>query len=240
MNRLRSLLAVAALAVLIAAPAAAQQHYTYAYAGENYRNELRFGLGTLELQGGGRYWDDVESTFDGRARDLHSGVFSVEYLYRVAPQLSVLAGGEFFHGDADFAYRNFVDENGNSIIHTTTLDTSTFDVGLQLDLAPRRSPVRPYIGAGGTAIAYRLSEHGDFVDFSGPVNHVFHDRFSDDGVAYGWFALGGLDIRLSPSFGIFFEGRWQDASVDLGHDFHGLGSLDLSAVSYKAGMSWRF
>jgi len=236
MNRLRSLLVFAALAVLVAMPAAAQR---YAY-GDNYENQLRFGVGTLEPRGDGRYWQDVESTFDGSAKDLRSGTLGVDYLHQIAPQLWLLVGGEFFSGDSDFAYRDFVDQSGRDIIHTTSLDTSTLNVGLELDLAPRRSPVVPYIGAGGSAIAYRLREHGDFVDFSGPNLHVFGDRFKDDGVGYGWFATAGLDIRLNRGFGIYAEGRWQRADVDLRGDFRGSGSLDLSSTAVKAGVSWRF
>lgn len=231
-----SLFAVAALAVLVAVPAAAQP-YRYRY---EFENELRFRIGSLEPRGHGQYWQDVESTFDGSAKDMRSGVFGVDYLHELAPQLSLMLSGDFFHGDQDFAYRDFVDQDGRRIIHNTTLDTSAFDLGLVVHLAPRRSPVVPYIGAGGAAIGYHLVERGDFVDFSSATPQVFSDRFRTDGVGYGWFAVAGLDIQLTRNMALFAEGRYQNASDDLRGDFRGSGTLDLSSTAISAGLSWRF
>jgi len=230
----------AAILVLAGASTAEAQRYGYGR-GRDTDNEIRFRGGAFALQGGTGYWDDAFRDFRADKQDFQGGAVGFDYLHEIAPFLDLMIGTSYYYADHDLAYRNFEDERGRSIFHTTRIQTATFDTGLVLRLVPRQAPIVPYIGGGGTAISYRLEEEGDFVDFTpGTVPHIFHDRFRTNDVAYGWFALAGLEIPVSRGFSVFAEGRWQQANATLSGDFDGFGRLNLNGAYAMVGAAWRF
>lgn len=239
MKRIRqhvlSAVATAAMLTLVGAGAADAQRYR----GDS-GNEVRFRGGVFTPEGGSGYWDDNFRDFRGSKSDFQGGTIGVDYLHEIAPFLDVMIGSSYYYADHDLAYRGFEDERGHSIFHTTRIQTASFDAGLVLRLAPRQAPIVPYIGGGGTAISYELEEEGDFVNFDRNPPRIFHDRFHSQDVAYGWFALAGLEIPLHRNFSVFAEGRWQDADSTLSDDFDGFGRLNLTGTSVMVGAAWRF
>lgn len=229
--------AAAAVALLATLTSAAEAQQVYR---SRPNNEIRFSGGIFSPQGSGDYWNNVKDTFDASNSDFLGGAFGFDYLLGIAPLLDVSMGGRYYYSDHDNAYRNFEDENGRSIIHTTRLSTASFDLGLVLHLAPDGAPIRPYLGGGGTAMTYHLDEEGDFVNFDRHPPRIYRDSFHTSDQAYGWYAVGGLDIPLSRVTAIFVEGRWQDAHANLSGDFSGLGNLDLAGFYATVGVSWRF
>lgn len=227
--------AVAAAAILVLTGSAEAQRY-----GRSTDNEVRFRAGVFTPQGGSGYWDDNFRDFRGSKNDFQGGAIGVDYLHEIAPFLDVMIGSSYYYADHDLAYRDFEDERGRSIFHTTRLQTASFDAGLVIRLAPRQAPVVPYIGGGGTAISYELEEEGDFVNFNRNPPRIFSDRFRSHDVAYGWFALAGLEVPINRGFSVFAEGRYQNAKDTLGDDFEGFGKLDLKGTYVMVGGSWRF
>jgi opacity protein-like surface antigen len=222
-------------AALLAAPAFAQPRRAYFE-----DNALSLRLGLVTPRGDGQYWDEKERDFTGSIDDFEDGAFGIEYLRHLAPHLALTVGGTFYEGAQRQAYRDFEDRFGNDITHVTTLDLSTLDVGLRFRLAPRHSPIVPYVGGGGTAILWRLEEDGEFIDFGGPVLEIFADVFEDDGTALGYFLVAGLEVPLGRSWSLYGEGRWRDAEDELSGDFDGFGTLDLSGRELAFGASFRF
>ncbi len=221
---------------LAAAPAAAQG-YGYRSAAEN---GLRVRLGLFTPEGGSAYWEEKERDFTGEPEDFEDASFGVEYQRALTPMLHLLVGGTFFEGIHDQSYRDFEDDRGRPIVHTTALETASFDAGLRLDLAPPGVPLVPYMGAGGKLVSWTLTEDGDFIDFSTSPPEIFTDFFEAEGTATGYFLLLGIEVPVGRSFSFFAEGRWHEVNDDLADDFEDLGELDLSGQELAAGVTWRF
>ncbi len=225
-----------ALALVAAVPVAAQ--YGHDARGDN---GMRLFAGVYEPKGDSSYWHDSFIDFTGQAADFEDGTVGIEYSRELAGNLRLLAGGSFFEGRTDQAYRDFVDNRGDDITHRTTVTLGTATLGLAVNLAPRRAPVVPYIGAGVGLYSWELEERGDFIDFGpGSSLEIFRSTYRDDGVTPGWFWLAGLEIPLSSDFAIFAQGRWHHAEDDLEGDFTDLGKIDLSGRELAAGLTWRF
>ncbi|MGB5817395.1 MAG: hypothetical protein WBH85_16085 [Thermoanaerobaculia bacterium] len=204
------------------------------------RNVLRFEVGYSRPSGSSNYWHDTFREFTGSTSDFGDTIFGIDYLRRFSPRISMVVSTSVYEGGTDQSYLDFVDNFGREIIHTTTLSTATFNVGLLWELLPRTAVVVPYVGFGGGYLAWELEESGDFIDFSVPFPEIFADNFVDDGGTFNWYSQFGLDFPLSRRWSIFTEGRWQGASADLGGDFQGLGTLDLSSWDVRVGGSWSF
>ncbi len=227
-----ALLTIAAAAAVLASPAAAQY-----YAPEN---GLRIRAGLFTPEASGEYFDGIFTDFTGNADDFEDGTIGVEYSRAIGPMIDLLVGGSYFESRQSQAYRDFEDSDGLPIVHDTTLEASNFELGLRLRLAPAHAAVVPYVGGGGTMVAYRLTEEGDFIDFNPPPAEIFSDHFEAEGTAVGYFLMAGLDIPIGRDFGLFVEGRWRDAKDDLADDFEDFGELDLSGREITGGVTWRF
>ena len=205
-----------------------------------HENSIRVRVGVFDPNADSRYFDDVFDSFTGSEGDLEDGMVGVEYTRAILSQLDILAGGSYYENASDQSYRRFEDPRGRRIEHTRTLERASLDLGLRLRLAPAHSRLVPYVGGGGSLVAWRLSEEGDFIDFGHSPRTVFSDDLEAEGENFGYFLLAGLDVPLSEDWTIFAEGRYLDADDDLGDDFEGLGALDLSGEVYSVGVSLRF
>jgi hypothetical protein len=61
-----------------------------------------------------------------------------------------------------------------------------------------------------------------------------------DIIALGYFFDAGLEVRVSPRIALFAEVRRTQVHANLGSDFKGMGSLDLSSPQVQAGLTLRF
>jgi opacity protein-like surface antigen len=223
---------IAVAAVALATPATAQQYYAP-------ENGMRFRGGIFSPNAEGDYWDEKFFGFTGSPDDFEDFTIGVEYIRTLNPFVDLVVGGSYYEALEDQAYRDFEDSDGLSIVHTTAVENSNFEVGVRFRLAPLHSPVIPYVGGGGSVVMWRLTEHGDFIDFT-PPETIFFDDFQDDGVALGYFLMAGIEVPVGPYFGIFAEGRWRDASDELSGEFENFGDLDLSGTEITGGVIWRF
>jgi Outer membrane protein beta-barrel domain len=215
-------------------PAFAQTYHEESY----HESELRFSLGDFRPAGDSRYWNDSFNQFTGSASDFEDLSFGVDYMIHLAPQVGLIFSGTGFEGQGTQSYRGFVDQDGFRVQHDTTLDIAAFTAGVRFDLAPRRAPVRPYIGGGAGIYSWRLRESGDFIDLNTANNQIFTSRLRADGVAPGVFALVGLDVPVGRRVSIFAEGRYTWAKDTLNKDFEGFGKIDLSGSTVSAGVSF--
>jgi hypothetical protein len=236
-TRLFPIAAGAALAAAVFAwvPRAEAQ---YGYRSETGAVRLRIGL--FDPDGSSTYWDDKAQDFTGSASDLQDLTFGMDYQWRLQSNSSVLFGVAYYDGSGTFAYRDYVDGNGNEIRHTTTLETWELTVAWITDLGKPQASVRPYLGLGTGLLGWRLTEAGDFIDFGSPNLPIVRAGYQAEGTTYEFFALAGLDFRLAPGWTFFLEGRWRNADDTLGDDFAGFGKLDLSGFEYSGGFSFKF
>lgn len=204
-------------------------------------NQVRFRLGLFTPEGDSEYWRDKDRDFTGAAAsDLEDAVGGLDYVWNTHSHLSFMLSGDFYEGRSNASYRCCVDNLGDEIIHRATLEITPLTAGLVLHLAPESSPVIPYVGAGGGAYVWQLTESGDFIDFSQPNRPIINGRLEANGTALGYYALAGLEVPFSRNFAFFVEGRWHRADDDLGDDFEGFGKLDLSGRSVTGGLAWTF
>ncbi|MDH3745237.1 MAG: porin family protein [Acidobacteriota bacterium] len=233
------LLTLPLLALLAAPPAwADNQGSSRGHWGET--QAWRLQVGVLEPRGESSYWDDLSFDFTGDADNFDDALVGLEYTRYVSDRLGVVASASAFEGTSELSYRDYVDEFGNDIYHSTDLDMATFNLGLLVHLTRRDRAIVPYLGAGGGLYSWRLTEHGDFIDFSLATPEVFFDIFEDDGTSLGYYLQAGLEVPVARSVSVFAEGRWQRADAKLEGDFAGLGDLDLSGRTLSAGLTWSF
>jgi outer membrane protein W len=225
-------LALAATAL----PAAAQGRGWYG-ADQNFR--LR--LGGFQPAGDSEYWRDKEVDFTGEASDLTNVSFGIDYRVDLAPQLGLQFSGTTFEGEMDQEYRDFVDDSGFEIRHTTRLELASVTAGVVLFLTEPGAAVRPYLGAGAGAWFWRLEEDGEFIDFTPPPPVIFDATLESEGTAFGYYGQAGFEVPVGRQWSFFAEGRWQQVEDDLADDFaDDFGKIDLSGLDVGAGVSWRF
>ena len=228
----------ALLACLAAALPAEAQRYRHERYGDQQSVRLRLGLFTPD--GDSDFFEETELDFTGEAQEFEDAVAGIDYVYQMNRNLGLMLSADHFEGQQDQSYRDFEDNRGNRISHTSTLEISPLTVGLVVRLAPERSPVVPYVGAGGGIYAWRYEESGDFIDFGGSTLPVFSDTLEEEGTVLGYYLLAGVEVPISNYFSIIAEGRWDRADDELGGDFEDLGTLDLSGRRVMGGVAWRF
>lgn len=198
----------------------------------------RFYLGLFEPEGNSQYWDDSFSVFSGSASDFEDLVFGTDYLWRTSRQGGVLFGVSFYEGKATQAYLDWVDIDGYDISHLTTLGLADLSAAYVVQLG--RGGVRPYLGAGGGLLWWRLREEGSFIDFAGEDLPIVFASYRADSTTWELFALAGIDFRLSNRWSFFFEGRYRWSEDELNKDFAGFGTIDLSGFQAAGGFSYNF
>ena len=230
---------ILALALGVTAPGwAAAAPHSRGHWGEE--QAFRLQLGGFDLRGESDYWFDKEIDFSGEAEDLNDVIGGIEYLRFLGNRLGFVASGSFFAGTTDQFYVDFVDDLGSDIFHTTELDVASFNLGLLVHLVRRDRAIVPYVGVGGGFYSWRLSEHGDFIDFTLAAPEVFFDTFEEEGSTLGYYWQAGLEVPLARNLSVYGDARWVRAEDDLEKDFAGLGELDLSGQTLSAGFAWSF
>ena len=226
--------------VLAGAVSAAAQPPDGRYGHYGPQQSFRFRLGLNTPSGDSDFFDDTFQDFTGDIDDFEDLVGGVDYVYYMHRHVGLMLSGDYFEAQQDQSYRDFVDNSGNRISHTTTLEISPLTAGVVVRLVPEGLPVVPYVGAGGGLYVWRYEESGDFIDFGGSTLPVFTDTLEDEGNVLGYYVLAGIEVPISSYFSIIAEGRWDRADDELSGDFEGLGTLDLSGRRVMGGLAWRF
>ncbi len=199
---------------------------------------MRFYLGIYQPRADSQYWDDTFDVFTGSSSSFEDMVFGADYLWSTSKNSGVLFGVSFYDGATTQAYNDWVDANGDDISHTTTLKLA--DLSAAYIYRFGRSSVRPYIGAGGGLLWWRLREEGYFIDFSEESLPIVFASYRADGTTWELFALAGIDVPLGFRWSFFAEGRLRWAEAELNKDFAGFGTIDLSGYQLVGGFSWNF
>jgi opacity protein-like surface antigen len=229
------------LIIILAAPATAgpAPHTSRGHWGEE--QALRVDLGAFRPDGESSYWEDKAIDFTGDAEDFEDAAVAIGYVRFLGPRLGLAVSGSFYEPLSETQeYLFFEDERGFPIYHVTDLETYSLTLGFLFHLARRDAAIVPYLGIGGGVYFWRLTEVGDFIDFSTPSLEIFFDFFEDEGSTLGYYYQAGLEVPVARNWSVYAEGRWQKAEDDLGGDFEGLGEIDLSGRTIAAGVSWSF
>lgn len=216
------------------------------------RNEfqVRFGYFWLDDYRDDGFWADTESVFTVSASDFRDFSFGLTYVRSLQNWLELGFNMDFFDKTVRSAERDFVDEGGRSILHDSELSLVPLTADVRF-YPLGRYRIRPggryilqstfYLGVGGGLLFWDYEERGDFVD-KGPDPRIFGALFRDDGIALEVHGLAGVEIPVSPSTYLMFEGRYSFAEDKLGGDFSDLPERDihLGGAAIHGGFSFRF
>jgi hypothetical protein len=212
---------------------------------------VQIRLGSFMPEGDSDFWDETEEVFTLDVSDFDDVVLGFTYVHPISNNVEIGLNIDFFQEDSRSAYRDYVDEFDFPIFHDTELSMAPLTVDVRF-LPGGRYRLRPggrqitkpvfYIGGGVGLNFWEYEEVGDFLDFTFEPPVIFYDRFVDDGVAFEIHALAGVEIPLSRTTNLLFEGRYSVSDDDLGGDFSDLLSneIDLGGTAIYGGLSFQF
>jgi len=214
-------------------------------------NAFQVRFGWFFLEGDGELWETNEEVFTLKASDFDSFVFGLSFVHSFDNKVELGGNIDFYSRTVRSSYRDWVDGRGYPIYHDTylamtpmTVDVRFLPTGRHRIRAGGRRVLKPvfYVGGGIGFVLWNYEEYGDFLDFSeDPDNpYIFPASFRDDGAAFEYHGLMGVELPMGPASSILFEGRYSKADEKLGDDFEGLGNIELGGPSIYAGFSFRF
>jgi opacity protein-like surface antigen len=238
----RSLLGVLTAAVVFSAAPAEAQIVRVGTTADS-RQSFGFTLGYFKVKGDDSRVDgDVIFNNHGSlifdTDEFNGFTFGGEYLFALTDYIELGAGISYYEGSTPSIYQ-FTDDDGFEIAQELKLRQIPMSATARFLPLGRRGSVQPYIGAGITAINWRYSETGDFVDFE---DLVFPGKFVASGTAVGPVILGGVRFPVSDMWTIGGEFRWHKADGDTGGINEGfLGDkIDLGGTTYNFTVHFRF
>ncbi len=180
--------------------------------------------------------------------DFRSATVGADVSVTLTPRFDLVVGTRYSGSNKLSEFRKFTDQDNFPIQQTTSFARVPVTASLKTYLAPRGRaigsfawvPARymPFIGVGGGAMWYRLKQDGDFIDPD--TKSIFGDTYQSSGWAPTAHAFAGLDLAITPHFGLTTEGRYTWAKASLNTDFSGFDRIDLSGLSATVGFYARF
>ena len=241
--------AIAALALLLAAPAAAFAQS----AGNGYL--FRAPDATLSIRGGysralagSDVFDDVTKELTLDRGDFSSLTLGADAAVHVGGPFDLVLSAGYARSNHKSEFRDLVDNNDQPIEQTTTFERLPLTLSLRYNLAPAGrsighlawipSRIVPYVGAGVGGMRYRFKQEGDFVNYA--TNAVFPSVIDSEAEwTFVTQGMAGVDYNFSPRFGLSLDARYLHANGELGPAFQGYDRIDLSGLSATVGLSVR-
>ena len=163
----------------------------------------------------------------------------------VAPRLEAVFGGDFTSRTTTSEYRHFA-ENGLPILQNTRLMQTGITGGVRFSLSDPGRPISslawipakwiPYVGGGGGAVYYEMSQAGDFVDVAD--FSIFTDVFDSNGWAPMGYLNGGVHMQLARRLYLTVDARYQWAESGLDEDdWQNFEPLDLTGLRFSTGIN---
>ena len=233
--RITGLLVVLAL---VAAPASAQ-----------IVQSVQFGFGGFLPAGeASRHKQDVlvadlqdEYALLFKVNEFRSGHVFGEYMLGFGNHVEVALGAGFYSGGTHSVYRDYQDDADGSEIEQDLRLRVVPVTGLVRFLAGRPGSVQPYFGVGVSALRFRYSEIGEFIDSRD--GSLFPARYIANGTAVGPAVLAGVRVPIKGDiWGVSFEWRYQSGAGNTGGIDAGFvgDKIDLSGNNLNFGVLLRF
>jgi opacity protein-like surface antigen len=225
------------------------------------RLELRTSYGTEMPDGRGGFWANNFQTFGAQRGELQGDAFNFDGIYHFNPHNALLVSLSVYDHTFDEPVRNQVDDAGNPIDHFLRLSTTAVGVGYLYYPWGTEHRVVPYVGGGldVTVGSLRAGDQSASVEDNGdgsdpsdpgdpsdpptgcaPATDAVGTNGSSSLAGLGYFLDAGLEFRVTPTVSFFADWRRDEVRANLGGDFRGQGSLDLSDQQVTAGLSLRF
>lgn len=170
-----------------------------------------------------------------------SGQVFGEWCVQVGRHVELSAGVGYYSDHVPSVYRNLVNTDGSEIQQSLGLRIVPVTGLVRFLPFGTSRTAQPYLGVGVSALRWRYSESGQFVDTSD--NSVFTDRFIATGTSTAPVVLAGIRMPVGGDiYALTLEWRYQ---VGLGNT-GGLGAgflgdkIDLSGAHLNFGFLVRF
>jgi hypothetical protein len=174
-------------------------------------------------------------------KDFRSGHAFGEWNVAIGPHLEIGAGIGIHGRSVPTLYRDLVDPDQFDIEQTLRLRTVPITALVRFMPFGGFNSVQPYVGVGVSALLFRYSEIGSFVD---PVTlDIFDERFVTTGTAFGPLLAGGIRVPLGGDvYALSLEGRYQYGSGKTGGEAKGFvaDKIDLGGGQFTVGFLVRF
>jgi len=198
--------------------------------------------------------------------DFADAVIGFEYEYEVNPFMSFLLGvtpytknkagdyrdwvGVYIEGYGYFAYPRGV-VGGEPIAHVFGVSITPLQFSFKFNPLGRRSPIKPYFGAGVGIYFWRCKLEGQTPLFT--EEYEWYDPYYDvfiyeiwesyirdeNNVNFGWHVMAGLMFPMGHKISLFGEFKYNQAKGTL-DEFIGFEPFDLSGYQISLGFSYRF
>jgi hypothetical protein len=180
-----------------------------------------------------------------RTQDFRGAQGFGEWIVGVGPNIEVSGGIGIYGRTVPSLYRDLVDDaTGRDIEQDIKLRIVPITALVRFLPFGNASTVQPYVGVGVSALRFRYSEVGEFVD---PVTLEIFDNIGDPyvatGTASGPVFVYGLRVPLGGDiYGLTIEGRHQYGKGNTGGIDNNFvaDKIDLSGGSFNVGFLVRF
>jgi hypothetical protein len=191
-------------------------------------------------------FDDAINFLTLQRRSFSGPSIGGDVAVRLAPRVDLTFSADYSTATQDSEDRGFL-ENGAPIVQTTTFRRAPLTVNAVYYLAPRGrsvgtlawipAKVVPWVGGGGGVAWYRFRQEGDFVDYT--TREISTLTIETSGWAPMVQAIAGVDVTLTPRFGITMEAHQLWGSAKPSGGFSSYDKVDLSGITGSLGFTVR-
>ncbi len=203
---------------------------------------------------GSDIFDFVTEELTLERSDFNGFNIGADLAYSIRPRIDLTFGAGYARSKAPSESAKWLGTDDLPILQTTSFSRLPLTVGLKAYLLPRGEAIgslawipsrfAPFVGAGAGGTYFSFHQEGEFVDEESEDLEIFRDELQSNGWAPTAHVLGGLDIALSPRWGLTTEARYSWGRGELGQapedDFQGFHRIDLSGLSATMGLHVRF
>ncbi|MSO50259.1 MAG: hypothetical protein EXQ49_10245 [Acidobacteria bacterium] len=209
-------------------------------------HSIGFGAGIFSLRTlDARDIDDVLvenlNTLSFDIKDFRGGLVFGDWAMTFNDRVELALSGGYYRRTVPSVYTDFINNNGREIEQDLRLQVVPMSAIVRFLPVGRANKAQPYLGGGVSALRWRYSEIGEFVDFNNNFA-VFRDRYIANGTTLAPVVLGGLRLPLGGDvYALNTEFRYQFGSGDLGANSGFLTEkIDLSGLNFTVGFQIRF
>jgi len=148
--------------------------------------------------------------------EFHAWPVMGEWHIGFGDHVEIGVGASYQNRVVHSVYRDLIDIDGSEIRQDLRLKVIPINAVVRV-LGGRVGHLQPYAGGGISAVNFKYTETGEFVDVTTPALDTFNDQFKASGTAFGGILLGGLRIPIKGDvYAINVEGRYLFASGNTG------------------------
>ncbi len=174
-------------------------------------------------------------------KDFRGGLVFGEWAMTFSDRVELALSAGYYRRTVPSVYADYINNNAKEIEQDLRLQVVPMSAIVRFLPVGRAGRAQPYLGGGVSALRWRYSEIGEFVDFNNNFA-VFRDRYIANGTTLAPVVLGGLRLPLGGDiYSLNTELRYQFGSGDLGANSGFLTEkIDLSGLNFTVGFQIRF